>query len=192
LVPSARFSCKAPTGAAPAQADRETKSISVTDWDSDALREPTPQKVYPHHARPASGTTRGTLLKMTKRQRRSRYRDWTPQVDTKTIHRPAATRSVTLALPDRVWRMCCLPSSGVFDCRIHARTQMNEISLICSVITEKLAQYHDAARLIEFAPFCKLVKATIQKRHRTFSSVPPRRITKFGTLSSPKFTGAEN
>jgi hypothetical protein len=101
-----------------------------------------------------------------------RYYNWTQHVDTKIIHQPAATSSLTFfpgraPAEDREPTYGGLSRSGDVHCQIHSRTHSNDISLIYPAVPEKLEHYYDTIAVLEFTLFCKLVKAAIQRRRNS-------------------------
>jgi hypothetical protein len=74
--------------------------------------------------------------------------DWKPQVDAKTISRLAAGYCIIVSpsrsRPEDPELKCRdLPHCGGFSCPTHAKTQLNDISVIsvnCPAIPEKLTQ----------------------------------------------------
>jgi hypothetical protein len=83
------------------------------------------------------------------------YYDWTPQVDTRTICLPAAPQSITsswIDLPRGTPEVTCqgLPLSRCFHYEIHARIHLNDISVICPAISQKLGQYYDSVTFLEY------------------------------------------
>jgi hypothetical protein len=101
------------------------------------------------------------------------YYDWKPHVYMKTISRPRP-RAVSIA-PELIssggsWaKMPEFASLWWLYCETYAKTQLNDILVICLAIPEKLTHYYGPARLIEFPLCCKPSNVPDQDRAPTFT-----------------------